>query len=122
MGSSSILTSVAMKSDPQNGFPASEPNVLQSREVQSVVLSPTLRYSGLPNFCPKVQFRDPRSQRVFGAQVAVQVCVRPGSYKMGPPSSGPSDFLDPRIPSSEVEWVTKEKGATILRGLLIRLE
>lgn len=68
------------------------------------------------------RFRDPRSQRVFGAQVAVQVCVRPGSYKMGPPSSAPSDLLDPRIPSSEVEWVTKEKGATILRSLLVRVE
>lgn len=121
-GSSCILTSVPMKSDPQNGFPASEPNVLQSREVQSVVLSPTLRYAGLPDFCPKVQFRDPRSQRVFGAQVALQVCVRPGSYKMGPPTSGASELLDPRIPSSEVEWITKEKGATILRGLLVRVE
>ncbi|XP_073420158.1 neuralized-like protein 4 isoform X2 [Dendrobates tinctorius] len=121
-GSSCILTSMPIKTDPQNGFPTSEPNVLQSREVQSVVLSPTLRYAGLPDFCPKVQFRDPRSQRTFGAQVALQVCVRPGSYKIGPPSAGTSDILDPRIPSSEVEWLTKEKGATILRGLLVRVE
>ncbi|KAM4727460.1 LOW QUALITY PROTEIN: neuralized-like protein 4 [Rhinophrynus dorsalis] len=121
-GSSCILTTVPVKSDPQNSFQGTEPYVLQSRELQSAVLSPTLRYAGLPELCPKVQFRDPRSQRTFGAQVALQVCVRPGSYKMGPPSTGCSDPLDPRIPGSETEWLTKEKGATVLRGLLVRVE
>ncbi|KAM4678136.1 neuralized-like protein 4 isoform 2-T2 [Discoglossus pictus] len=121
-GSSCILSAVPVKSDPQSGFPSAEPNLLQSREVQSAVLSPTLRYAGLQELCPKVLFRDPRSQRTFGAQVALQVCVRPGSYKMGPPSTGTPDVLDPRIPSAEIEWLTKEKGATVLRGLLVRVE
>ncbi|CAH2272322.1 neuralized 4 [Pelobates cultripes] len=121
-GCSSILTMVPLKTDPQNGFSAAEPNVMQSRELQSVVLSPTLRYAGLLEFCPKLQFQDPRSQRILGAQVAFQVCVEPGSYKVGPPSAGPADHMDPRIPVSETEWLTKEKGATILRSLLVRVE
>ncbi|KAE8620829.1 hypothetical protein XENTR_v10010491 [Xenopus tropicalis] len=121
-GSACILTSVPAKSDPQSGFPAAEPNVLPPRDLQSVVLSPTLRYAALPEMCPKVMFRDPRSQRMFGAQVALQVCVRPGSYKTGPPSACAIDLMDPRIPSSEMEFLTKEKGATVLRGLLVRVE
>ncbi|XP_063305913.1 neuralized-like protein 4 isoform X1 [Pelobates fuscus] len=121
-GCSSILTTVPLKTDPQNGFSAAEPNVMQSRELQSVVLSPTLRYAGLLEFCPKLQFRDPRSQRILGAQVAFQVCVQPGSYTVGPPSASPADHMDPRIPVSETEWLTKEKGATILRSLLVRVE
>ncbi|XP_053318739.1 LOW QUALITY PROTEIN: neuralized-like protein 4 [Spea bombifrons] len=121
-GSSCILTAVPGKSDPQSGFPAAEPNVMPTREVQNAVLSPTLRYAGGAELCPKVQFRDPRSQRIFGAQVALQVCLRPGSYKVGPPSAGPPDLMDPKIPNSEIEWLTKEKGATVLRSLLVRVE
>ncbi|OCT59664.1 hypothetical protein XELAEV_18001087mg [Xenopus laevis] len=121
-GSTCILTSVPVKSDPQNSFPAAEPNLLHSRDLQSVVLSPTLRYAALQEMCPKVMFRDPRSQRTFGAQVALQVCVRPGSYKTGPPSACAIDLMDPRIPSSEIEWLTKEKGATVLKSLLVRVE
>ncbi|KAG8430470.1 hypothetical protein GDO86_020545 [Hymenochirus boettgeri] len=119
---SCVLTTLPMKTDPQNGFPTAEPNLIPSRDLQSVILSPTLRYASLPDLCPKVMFRDPRSQRTFGAQVALQVCVRPGSYKMGPPTACPTDLVDPRIPSSEMEWLTKEKGATVLRGLLVRVE
>ncbi|XP_075434096.1 neuralized-like protein 4, partial [Ascaphus truei] len=106
--------------DPQTGHSDTQPAAVLSAATQSAILSPTLRYAGLPELCPKVS--GPRSRRQFGAQVALQVCVRPGSYKTGPPTAGNPDPLDPRIPSSEVEWVTKEKGATVLRSLLVRVE
>lgn len=50
------------------------------------------------------------------------MCVRPGSYKVCPPSLAAPEPLDPRFTSAEIEWVTKEKGAVVLYGLLVRVE
>lgn len=70
----------------------------------------------------RCRFRDPRSHRCHQAQVGFQVCVRPGSYKVGPQTLGQSEPLDPRFSNSEIEWITKEQGGTILYGLLVRVE
>lgn len=51
-----------------------------------------------------------------------QVCVRPGSYKAGPQTLGHGEPPDPRFSNSEIEWITKEQGGTLLYGLLIRVE
>uniref|UniRef100_A0A8C4EJU5 Neuralized-like protein 4 n=1 Tax=Dicentrarchus labrax TaxID=13489 RepID=A0A8C4EJU5_DICLA len=97
-------------------------NSAPGREVPRVRLSPTMRYSGMEIFAPKVQFQDPRSHRCHQAQVGFQVCVRPGSYKVGPQTLNHSEPLDPRFSNSEIEWITKEQGGTLLYGLLIRVE
>lgn len=68
------------------------------------------------------RFRDPKSQRTHQAQVAFQVCVRPGSYTPGPPSAALREPPDPHFSPAELEWVTKEKGATLLYALLVRVE
>ncbi|XP_060219403.1 neuralized-like protein 4 isoform X3 [Meriones unguiculatus] len=68
------------------------------------------------------KFRDPKSQRTHQAQVAFQVCVRPGSYTPGPPSAALREVPDQHFSPSELEWVTKEKGATLLYALLVRVE
>lgn len=73
-------------------------------------------------FFPLCRFQDPRSHRRHHAQVGFQVCVRPGSYKVGPQTLGHSEPLDPRFSNSEIEWITKEQGGTLLYGLLIRVE
>ncbi|XP_069739245.1 neuralized-like protein 4 [Phaenicophaeus curvirostris] len=83
-----------------------------------LLLSPALRYASLPPLAPPARFRDPSSQRAHGAQVAFEVCVRPGSFRAGPPSLRPPEGLDP----TEIEWVTKEPGATVLCGLLVRVD
>lgn len=79
--------------------------------------------SSRPAFCflPD-RFRDPKSQRTHQAQVAFQVCVRPGSYTPGPPSAALREPPDPHFSPAELEWVTKEKGATLLYALLVRVE
>ncbi|XP_029862622.1 LOW QUALITY PROTEIN: neuralized-like protein 4 [Aquila chrysaetos chrysaetos] len=61
-----------------------------------LVLSPALRYAALEPFATKVHFRDPGSQRAHGAQVALEVCVRPGSFRAGPPSLRPPRGAGPR--------------------------
>ncbi|KAJ4949069.1 hypothetical protein JOQ06_020587 [Pogonophryne albipinna] len=121
-GTSSIFSVAPVKAEGPNGYTEPEENCAPGREVPRVRLSPTMRYSGMEMFAPKVQFRDPRSDRAHQAQVGFQVCVRPGSYKMGPQTLGNSEALDPRFSNSEIEWITKEQGGTLLYGLLIRVE
>ncbi|XP_031441146.1 neuralized-like protein 4 isoform X2 [Clupea harengus] len=120
--SSSIFSVSPVKTESQGSYSEPEENSAPEREVPRVQLSPTMRYSGLEIFAPKVQFRDPRSHRCHQAQVAFQVCVRPGSYKVGPQTLGLSESLDPRFNNTEIEWVTKERGGTLLYGLLVRVE
>ncbi|XP_051523046.1 neuralized-like protein 4 isoform X2 [Myxocyprinus asiaticus] len=120
--SSSIFSSSPLKTEGHCSYGEPEENSAPEREIPCVQLSPTMRYSGLEVFAPKVQFRDPRSLRCHQAQVGFQVCVRPGSYKVGPTSLGISEPLDPRFSNAEIEWITKEKGGTLLYGLLIRVE
>uniref|UniRef100_A0A3B4VD94 Neuralized E3 ubiquitin protein ligase 4 n=1 Tax=Seriola dumerili TaxID=41447 RepID=A0A3B4VD94_SERDU len=121
-GTSSIFSVSPVKAEGPNGYSEPEENSAPGREVPRVRLSPTMRYSGLEIFAPKVQFRDPRSHRCHQAQVGFQVCVRPGSYKVGPQTLGHSEPLDPRFSNSEIEWITKEQGGTLLYGLLVRIE
>ncbi|CAB1345235.1 unnamed protein product [Coregonus sp. 'balchen'] len=128
-GTSSIFSVSPLKTEGPNGYSEPEENSSNSlpdrdREAPRVQLSPTMRYSGLEMFAPKVQyvFRDPRSHRCHQAQVGFQVCVRPGSYKVGAQTLGASEPLDPRFSNTEIEWITKEQGGTVLYGLLIRVE
>ncbi|XP_059386856.1 neuralized-like protein 4 [Carassius carassius] len=120
--SSSIFSLSPVKTEGHGSYGEPEENSAPEREIPRVQLSPTMRYSGLEVFAPKVQFRDPRSLRCHQAQVGFQVCVRPGSYKVGPTSLGMSEPLDPRFSNAEIDWITKEKGGTLLYGLLIRVE
>ncbi|KAM6949638.1 neuralized-like protein 4 isoform 1-T1 [Aplochiton taeniatus] len=121
-GTSSVFSVSPVKAEGPHGYSEPEENSAPDREVPKVQLSPTMRYSGLEVFAPKVQFRDPRSDRCHQAQVGFQVCVRPGSYKVGPQSLSTSEPLDPRFCNTEIEWITKEQGGTLLYGLLIRVE
>ncbi|XP_032437922.1 neuralized-like protein 4 isoform X1 [Xiphophorus hellerii] len=121
-GTSSIFLVSPVKTEGPNGYTEPEENSAPDREVPRVRLSPTMRYSGMETFAPKVQFQDPRSHRCHQAQVGFQVCVRPGSYKVGPQTLSHSEPLDPRFSNSEIEWITKEQGGTLLYGLLIRVE
>ena len=56
----------------------------------------------------------------------LQVAVKPGSYKVGPPSTAwkpsPSNAVDPHLQTDTIEWVTKERGATQLLALLIKID
>ncbi|KAF6299225.1 neuralized E3 ubiquitin protein ligase 4 [Rhinolophus ferrumequinum] len=123
-GTASILSCRPLKGDPAGGFEEPGENCAPSREEQppAVLLSPSLQYAGAETLASKVQFRDPKSQRTHQAQVAFQVCVRPGSYTPGPPSAALREPPDPHFSLAELEWVTKEKGATLLYALLVRVE
>ncbi|XP_008151758.2 neuralized-like protein 4 isoform X1 [Eptesicus fuscus] len=123
-GTASILSCRPLKGEPRGGFEEPGENCAPPREEQPppVLLSPSLQYAGAETLASKVQFRDPKFQRTHQAQVAFQVCVRPGSYTPGPPSAILREPPDPHFSPAELEWVTKEKGATLLYALLVRVE
>ncbi|XP_069501804.1 neuralized-like protein 4 isoform X1 [Ambystoma mexicanum] len=121
-GAASIFICKPAKAEMQNGYHEVDENSVHEREPYKIQLSPTLRYAGLENFAPRVRYKDPKSHRQHMAQVAFQVCVKPGSYKTGPQTISATEPVDPRFNSSELDWVTKEKGAIVLYGLLVRLE
>ena len=57
-----------------------------------------------------------------------QVEVTPGSYKVGGPSVDPEEAAvyaskqDSHFKLDETEWLTKEKGNTVISGLLVKIE
>jgi neuralized-like protein 4 len=74
-------------------------------------------------FCGWIfRFKDVKSKKLHCAQVVLQVCVKPGSYKTEAQTVGANEQIDPKFSNTEVQWSTKEKGATVLTGLLIRVE
>ncbi|OWK50327.1 Neuralized-like protein 4 [Lonchura striata] len=77
-----------------------------------------------PDPSPLPRFREPGWPRPRGAQVAFEVWVRPGSFRAGPPSLSPPPALEPPqgLDPAQLEWVTKEPGATVLAGLLVRVD
>ncbi|XP_077998138.1 neuralized-like protein 4 [Glandiceps talaboti] len=87
-----------------------------------ICLSPTVRYAGHELFAQPYKYKDPRTHSWHAAKVAFQVCIKPGSYKCGPPSIGVNEPIDPLFSNSELEWSTKETGATVLQALLIKID
>ncbi|RZF46472.1 hypothetical protein LSTR_LSTR017313 [Laodelphax striatellus] len=63
------------------------------------------------------QYIDPKTQKQMVALAAFQVLLRPGSYKVtaGGGASGGS------APPEATEWVTKERNATVLTALLLKI-
>jgi neuralized-like protein 4 len=55
------------------------------------------------------------------AQVALQVLIKPDSYKVGPETVGAKSQIDPRFSNDEMEWSTKQRGSVIVYGLLVRV-
>ncbi len=89
-----------------------------------LLFSPTLRYiSDHTPSCPPVDFADRVSgrSRRLRARTALQVEINPGSYKVGPPSSSSSVSLppDPHFKLDETEWLSKERGNTVVTALLV---
>lgn len=68
------------------------------------------------------RFVDPKTKKTYFARAALQVWLKPGSYKVGPQSVGANEQIDPHFPNNELELTTKERGSTMLYGLLIRID
>lgn len=96
----------------------------KDKDIEScqVCISPTLKYAGSSVFASRQPFVDPKTKKQLQARVAFQVFVRPGSYTVGPPRTGSGEPFDKHFSNSDLEWHTKERGATVLQSLLIKIE
>ncbi|XP_063229643.1 neuralized-like protein 4 [Bacillus rossius redtenbacheri] len=88
-----------------------------------LLFSPSLKYAAATTVTNKYEYVDPKTKRRYQARAAFQILAQPGSYKVGPPSlPGIAKPVDPHLDHDTAEWVTKERGATVLCALLVRLE
>ncbi|CAL1286035.1 unnamed protein product [Larinioides sclopetarius] len=87
-----------------------------------VLISPTMLYAGSSKFSPKEEFVDLETKKLYHAKVAFQVCVRPGSYTVGPQQLGVREPIDVHFSNNDLEWYTKEEGSIILHSLLIKVD
>lgn len=60
---------------------------------------------------------------MWEAQVAFQVRLRPGTYRIGQQTVGADKQIDPAFSNSSIEYYTKgdEHGSHVLTGLLVKL-
>ncbi|GFU45780.1 neuralized-like protein 4 [Nephila pilipes] len=87
-----------------------------------VLISPTMLYAGSTKFSPKEEFIDWETKKLYHAKVAFQVCVRPGSYTVGPQQLGVREPIDVHFSNNDLEWYTKEEGSIILHSLLMKVD
>ena len=109
--------------------------------------SPTVNYAGQSQFAPGRRFTDKTTGVSHTGRTALAVTVEPGSYKVGTATAGANrcllqlslkkiSFSNPRMVSTiyvfsrweaglevqEREWVSKERGNTIMLALLVRVD
>jgi len=66
---------------------------------------------------------NPDTKKTHKCRVAFQVLIEPNSYKVDKETLGFGDKpIDTEFKNSEIEWSTKQYGATILYGLLVKAE
>ena len=70
---------------------------------------------------PFHSFIDPVAKKEVSAQVALQVLIRPGSYQVGKTTVEQVQPFDANFSDEELEWSTKERGAVIVTGLLVKI-
>ena len=89
-------------------------------DTPQLVFSPTLSYFlKIPQSCSASNFAN--QGRKYLARLAFEVDIHPGSYKIGPPNLE-GVLIDSHFKLDETEWLTKEKGNTVIKALLIHLE
>ena len=67
-------------------------------------------------------FFDPISKKNVSAQVALQVFIRPGSFDVGKTTVERDEPFDVYFSDDELEWSTKERGAVIVTGVLVKIQ
>merc|ERR1719273_937286 len=98
-------------------------------DTPQLVFSPTLSYFlQSAQSCAPCPYRDSsQNSSKFKARLAFEVDIHPGSYKIGPPSQAglsslSGSMIDAHFKLDETEWLTKEKGNTAIKALLVHLE
>ncbi|XP_078367547.1 uncharacterized protein LOC144651479 [Oculina patagonica] len=91
-------------------------------DTKQIFVSPSVRYAGHDAYAQPTSFEDPSSKKKFAARTVLQLCINPDSYTVGPQTIGATTEIDPHFSNEELEWSTKQRGAIILYGLLVKLD
>ncbi|XP_028399681.1 neuralized-like protein 4 [Dendronephthya gigantea] len=91
-------------------------------DTKKIFVSPSIKYSGCPVYAKKQSFVDPVTKKTVSVQVAMQVLIRPGSYDIGKTTVERAQPFDANFSDDELEWSTKERGAVIVTGLLVKIQ
>ena len=88
-------------------------------ESQQFIFSPTMKY--IETITESSTFNYRRAKKKILFKLAFEIEIQPGSYKVGHPSVGEINSTpDLLFKLEETEWVTKERGNTVIKALLIR--
>ena len=101
-------------------------------DTPQLVFSPTLSYfTKITQSCATTDFQNRGTTsggsggvKKYLARLAFEVDIHPGSYKIGPPSLEGIliGIIDSHFKMDETEWLTKERGNTVIKALLVNLE
>ncbi|XP_070553374.1 uncharacterized protein [Ptychodera flava] len=89
---------------------------------KQVCLSATIRYAGMDVYSKPHTFIEIRTNKTYKAKVAFQVCVKPGSYKVGQKTARSSTPIDLKFSNHEIEWSARELKDVVIYGLLVKLQ
>ena len=75
-------------------------------------------------FCLISRYRDGTTGEVYRAQVALQLLVKPGSYRAGHShrDMDANELLDQNLGTENLEWYLENQGSVVLTTLLIKIE
>lgn len=75
-------------------------------------------------FCSISRYRDGTTGEVYRAQVALQLLVKPGSYRAGHShrDMDANELLDQNLGTENLEWYLENQGSVVLTTLLIKIE
>ena len=70
------------------------------------------------------RYRDGTTGKVYRAQVALQLLVKPGSYRTGHShlEVDANELLDQNLGTQNLEWYLLNQGSVVLTTLLIKIE
>ncbi|XP_078368543.1 neuralized-like protein 4 [Oculina patagonica] len=91
-------------------------------DTKQIFVSPSVLYAEDDIYAEPYSFTDPSTKKKFVVKTVLQLRINPNSYKVGPQTIGARKTIDPRFSNEELEWSTKERGAIVLYGLLVKLE
>ncbi|XP_070568210.1 neuralized-like protein 4 [Ptychodera flava] len=92
-------------------------------DTKKIFVSPSIKYVEQKSYAKSVSWKDDRTSKNYDAKVAFQLWIRPGSYEVhGQTLVEGSKRIDKYFRNDSLEWFTKERPATVLYGLLIKLD
>ena len=96
------------------------PGVRETFDPNQIFFSPTIKYCECSAYTTPTQWNDPATDKAHSVKAIFQLRVLPGSYSVGPSTSGSFDVSP--FDKSEVEWYsTGAIGSVIVTDVLIKM-